>query len=110
APCLHVLSASAYPRELPSFPTRRSSDLEVFRLMAERGVALCPTLAAVDAILQYGGWRKASEPPPERMQLKHAAFRAALDAGVTICNGSDVGVYPHGTNARELELMVEAGM
>src|SRR5690606_7069782 len=110
----HASSAEGMRRAvLAGVRTIEHGDLgtpEVFRLMAERGVALCPTLAAVDAVLQYAGWRKASEPPPERMQLKRAAFRAALDAGVTICNGSDVGVYPHGTNARELELMVEAGM
>ncbi|GIV57928.1 MAG: hypothetical protein KatS3mg042_0841 [Rhodothermaceae bacterium] len=83
---------------------------EVFRLMAERGVALCPTLAAGDAILQYGGWRKGTDPEPERIRRKRASFRAALDAGVTICAGSDVGVFPHGDNARELAMMATYGM
>jgi imidazolonepropionase-like amidohydrolase len=83
---------------------------EVFRLMAERGVALCPTLAAGDAVLQYRGWRKGAEPEPERIRAKRASFRAALDAGVTICMGSDAGVFRHGDNARELELMVDYGM
>lgn len=83
---------------------------EVFRLMAERGVALCPTLAAGDAILQYGGWRKGTDPEPERIRRKRASFRAALDAGVTICAGSDVGVFPHGDNARELAMMAAYGM
>jgi imidazolonepropionase-like amidohydrolase len=83
---------------------------EVFRLMAERGVALCPTLAAGDAVLQYRGWKKGAEPEPERIRAKRASFRAALDAGVTICMGSDAGVFRHGDNARELELMVDYGM
>ncbi|GIV60497.1 MAG: hypothetical protein KatS3mg043_1586 [Rhodothermaceae bacterium] len=83
---------------------------EVFRLMAEHGVALCPTLAAGDAILQYGGWRKGTDPEPERIRRKRASFRAALDAGVTICAGSDAGVFPHGDNARELEMMAAYGM
>jgi imidazolonepropionase-like amidohydrolase len=83
---------------------------EVFALMAERGVALCPTLAAGEAISRYRGWRPGLDPEPERLVAKRRSFRAALDAGVTICAGGDAGVYAHGDNARELELMVDYGM
>jgi imidazolonepropionase-like amidohydrolase len=82
---------------------------ETWRLMAERGVGFCPTLAATEATTRYAGWREGT-PPPARITQKRAMFQAALAAGVTMCVGGDAGVYAHGRNAWEMELMAAAGM
>lgn len=85
-------------------------DAEVFRLLANRGVALCPTLAAAEAMSKYRGWKPRAEPEPAALRSKRASFKAALEAGVTIVCGSDAGVFAHGGQARELELMVDYGL
>ncbi|MES1222167.1 MAG: amidohydrolase family protein [Bacteroidota bacterium] len=83
---------------------------EVFKLMKEKGVGYCATLAAGEAYKKYDGWRKGIDPDPQLVIDKKKSFALALKTGVTICMGSDAGVYAHGDNAIEMELMVEYGM
>jgi imidazolonepropionase-like amidohydrolase len=81
----------------------------VFKAMHDKGIALCPTLAASDAVAHYRGWN-GQEPAPESVLQNRRSFQMARAAGVPICMGGDVGVFTHGQNAREMELMQAAGM
>ncbi len=85
-------------------------DAEVFRLMADHHIALCPTLAAAEAYSKCRGWHPAIDPEPDELRRRRTTFKEALAAGVTIINGSDMGVFAHGDGARELELLVQYGM
>jgi imidazolonepropionase-like amidohydrolase len=82
---------------------------EIFADMAKKGIALCPTLAASDATSRYRGWN-GSEPAPEAVLINRRSFQMAMKAGVHLCVGGDVGVFAHGQNAREMELMAANGM
>jgi imidazolonepropionase-like amidohydrolase len=81
----------------------------IFASMAAKKIALCPTLAAADASARYRGWTGA-EPAPAAVQAARESLHRARAAGVPICMGGDVGVYAHGSNAREMVLMAAAGM
>jgi imidazolonepropionase-like amidohydrolase len=85
-------------------------DLETGKLMKEHNVTYFPTLSAVDKITQYRGWKKGVDPDPANIVNKKRSLKNAMASGVTIGMGGDVGVYPHGENALEMELMVEYGM
>jgi imidazolonepropionase-like amidohydrolase len=85
-------------------------DTSLGRLMKDHGVTYIPTISAVDVISQYRGWKKGIDPAPANVINKRNSFKEALASGVAIGMGGDVGVYPHGENALEMELMVEYGM
>jgi imidazolonepropionase-like amidohydrolase len=85
-------------------------DVEIGKLMKEHNVTYIPTIAAVDMISQYRGWKKGITPEPANVTNKKKSFKEAIASGVTIGMGGDVGVFPHGENALEMELMVEYGM
>jgi imidazolonepropionase-like amidohydrolase len=82
---------------------------DIFKAMHDKGMALCTTLAASDATSRYRGW-DGSEPAPAAVVQNRKSFQLARAAGVALCVGGDVGVFPHGENAREMELMAAAGM
>jgi len=83
---------------------------ELFKMMKEKGIALCPTIAATESVASYHGWKKGIDPDPDGVKIKHYIFTEAMKAGVTICMGGDVGVFTHGENALEMVLMQEYGM
>lgn len=83
---------------------------EVFRLMKQKNVALCPTLAASEAYARYFEKWDGQEPAPQSVQENRHSLQLAMKAGVPICMGGDVGVYSHGENWLEMDAMRRAGM
>jgi imidazolonepropionase-like amidohydrolase len=83
---------------------------EVFKMMHDRGTALCPTIAASEAYARYFQHWNGVEPAPESVQENRRSFQLAMKAGVPICMGGDVGVYTHGDNWLEMKAMQFAGM
>ena len=84
-------------------------DEEIAQLMKQHNVTFFPTVAAIDAINQYRGWKKGKDEEPAPVKNKKKSLSIAVKAGVTIGLGGDVGVFPHGENVYELELMGEYG-
>ena len=79
---------------------------ETMRLMREKQIYAVPTFA----ISEYFAEESKSQGRDESLQFHIAQFRRQLDAGVPMAAGSDVGPFPHGTQAREYVSMVKYGM
>jgi imidazolonepropionase-like amidohydrolase len=85
-------------------------DVALGKLMKANNVTYIPTISAVDVISQYRGWDKGGAETPLNVLNKRQSFKDAIASGVSIGMGGDVGVFPHGENASEMELMVEYGL
>jgi imidazolonepropionase-like amidohydrolase len=83
---------------------------EIWALMKEHGTFLCPTIAANAASSMETGRFKPGDALPNNLRNKATSIKAAADAGVSICSGGDAGVFSHGRNAAEPELLVQAGL
>ena len=83
---------------------------ESMRLMKEKGIPALPTFAIVEYFAAHAATPEVAKRYRDLQALHAAEFKKQLAAGVPMAVGSDVGPFPHGTQAREFELMVEYGM
>jgi imidazolonepropionase-like amidohydrolase len=83
---------------------------ETMRIMREKGIPAVPTFTVVEYFAEHAATPAAGERERKMQELHAAEFKKQLAAGVPMAAGSDVGPFPHGTQAREFELMVQYGM
>jgi len=83
---------------------------ETVRLMKEKGIFAVPTFAIFEYFARHRESREQAAREAELLEYKIKEFKKQVAAGVPFAVGSDVGPFPHGTQAREMTLMVEYGM
>ena len=83
---------------------------ETMRIMKEKGIYAVPTFAIFEYFAAHGGSQDQAAREAAMLDYKIAEFKKQVAAGVPFAVGSDVGPFPHGTQARELTLMVKFGM
>ena len=83
---------------------------ETMRLMRERQIFAVPTFTISEYFAQHAASAAQAEKEQQLIELHVQDFRRQLAAGVPMAVGSDVGPFPHGTQAREFVLMVKYGM
>jgi imidazolonepropionase-like amidohydrolase len=83
---------------------------ETVRLMKEKGIFAVPTFTIFDYFAHHRDTQDQAAAEAEMLDYKISEFKKQVAAGVPFAVGSDVGPFPHGTQARELTLMVQYGM
>ncbi len=83
---------------------------ETIRLMKEKGIFAVPTFTIFDYFAHHRESQDQAAAEAAMLEYKISEFKKQLAAGVSFAVGSDVGPFPHGTQARELTLMVQYGM
>jgi len=83
---------------------------ETMRLMKQKGIFAVPTFTIFDYFATHQGTQDQAAGEAAMLSYKIAEFKKQIAAGISFAVGSDVGPFPHGTQARELTLMVQYGM
>ena len=83
---------------------------QTMRMMREKGIPAVPTFAISEYFAEHAASPAAAEQRRSALAFHAGEFKKQLAAGVPMAVGSDVGPFPHGTQARELELMAQYGM
>ncbi|MGB6973118.1 MAG: amidohydrolase family protein [Terracidiphilus sp.] len=83
---------------------------ETMRLMKEKGIFAVPTFTIFEYFATHRGSPDQAAREAAMLDYKIAQFKKQIAAGISFAVGSDVGPFPHGTQARELVLMVKYGM
>ena len=83
---------------------------ETMRIMREKNIPAVPTFTIVEYFADHASSPAAADREKRTQEMHAAEFKKQLAAGVPMAVGSDVGPFPHGTQAREFELMVQYGM
>jgi imidazolonepropionase-like amidohydrolase len=83
---------------------------ETMRIMRDKQIFAVPTFAISEYFADHAASPAAGKRQHEQLDYHAQEFRKQLAAGVPMAVGSDVGPFPHGTQARELVLMVQYGM
>ena len=83
---------------------------ETIRLMKEKGIFAVPTFTIFEYFAKHREEQEQAAVQAEMLEYKIREFKKQVAAGVQFAVGSDVGPFPHGTQAREMTLMVQYGM